>query len=150
MQACATRIALSNPRLDRYTLTFLPANRAIRRPYAPPRMLAQGRYIPVRDVHGIPITLLARESWYRFGGYGAKMVRQATYELRQSGHPDAMRKGWGQLLIDKSPAGEEARMLVFSGWLMILAVWGVARGVAWNVVDAPWRARGLDAIRNDA
>ena len=139
MQAGAVRIALSNPRLTRFQIAFLPANTNIRRSYAPPRPIEQGKYFPVCDDHGIPVSLVAWETWYRFGGFGAKMTRRSVCELRPSGHPDATRKGWKQLVFEKSPAGEEARLLVFSSWLLILAVWGILRGVVSGVADAPSR-----------
>lgn len=139
MQTGAVRIALSNPRLTRFNIAFLPANSAVRGSFASPRPTEQGRYFPIRDVHDIPVSLLAWETWYRFGGLGAKMTRRSVCELRPSGHPDAVRKGWKQLLFEKSPAGEEARLLVFSCWLLILAMWGIFRGVVSSVVDEPSR-----------
>ena len=139
MQSAAVRIALSNPRLMRFQIAFLPAHGLVRRSLIPPRPIEQGRYFPVRDTHGTPVSLLAWETWSRFGGLGARMTRRSVCELRPSGHPDAARKGWKQLLFEKSPAGEEARLLVFSCWLLILAVWGILRGVVSSVVDTPPR-----------
>jgi hypothetical protein len=154
IQAGAVRIALSNPRLTRFTIAFLQSSSSARRrilPYAlpltdSPRVIEQGRYVPVRDTHGIPVSLIAFETWYRFGGLGAKMSRRTVCDLRPSGHPDAARKGWNELLFERSPAGEEARMLVLSCWLLILAMWGILRAVVTGLVEAPWRApsRGLN------
>ncbi|EKM54414.1 uncharacterized protein PHACADRAFT_185339 [Phanerochaete carnosa HHB-10118-sp] len=137
MQAGAVRITLSNPRLARFKIAFLQSSRALRRSLTStaPRVLEQGRYVPIRDAHGIPVGLLASESWYRFGGFGRRMTRRTVCELRPSGHPDAARKGWRSLLFERSPAGEEARLLVFSCWLLILAVGGIFRGLAVNAVD---------------
>lgn len=135
MQSGAVRIALSNPHLTRFKISYLPANSTIRRAHAPPRPIEQGRYLPIRDGHGIPVSLLAIETWHRFGGFGAKMTRRSVYELRPSGHPDAVRKAWKHLLFEKSPAGEEARLLVFSCWLLILAMWGILRGVVSSSID---------------
>lgn len=137
MQAGAVRIALSNPRLARFTIAFLPPNTPLRRGAPPPRPVEQGRYQPVRDDHGIPVTLLATETWNRFGGLGGRSTRRTAYDLRPSGHPDAARKHWKHLLTERSPAGEEARLLVFSCWLLILAVWGILRGLVAGVADVP-------------
>lgn len=139
MQSGAVRIALSNPRLTRFQIAFLQANSNVRRSSAPPRPIELGKYFPIRDDHGIPVSLIAWETWYRFGGFGARMTRRSVCELRPSGHPDAVRKGWRHLIFEKSPAGEEARLLVFSSWLLILAVWGILRGVVSSVGDAPSR-----------
>lgn len=142
MQAGAVRIALGNPRLTRFKIAFLQSGSVLRRLMVgpAPRVLEQGQFVPVHDAHGIPVGLLACESWRRFGGFGAHMTRRTVYELRPSGHPDAVRKGWRALLFEKSPAGEEVRLLVFSCWLLILALWGISRGLVASAVDAPWRA----------
>ncbi|GJE95489.1 hypothetical protein PsYK624_116740 [Phanerochaete sordida] len=148
MQAGAVRITLSNPRLLRFKIAFLQSSRALRRSLtgAVPRVLEQGRYVPIRDAHGIPVGLLAHECWARFGGLGGRITRRTVCELRPSGHPDAARKGWKSLLFEKSPAGEEARLLVFSCWLLILAVWGILRGLVAGVVDAPGRVADNRAL----
>ena len=65
------------------------------------------------DQHGIPVRLLAWETWYRFRGIGGRASRRTVCELRPSGHPDAMKKGWFELLVERGPAGEEARLLLF-------------------------------------
>ena len=90
------------------------------------------------DQYGIPVRLLAWETWYRFRGIGGRVSRRTVCELRPSGHPDAMKKGWSELLLEHSPAGEEARLLLFSVLLVVLAIWGVTMGVFTSVT----RSRG--------
>ncbi|CAL1706879.1 unnamed protein product [Somion occarium] len=50
-------------------------------------------------------------------------------ELRPSGHPDVPKKTWAQVLMEKGPAGEEARLLAICACLMLLAVWGIGQAV---------------------
>ena len=155
MQAGAARIALSNPRLTRFKIAFLQPLRSARGRVAPSspqptRAVEKGTYVPVRDAYGIPVSMLASETWYRFGGLGPRMTRHSVCELRPSGHPDAARKSWKKLLVEKSPAGEEARVLVFACWLLILAVWGILRGMMSGAVVAPTtsRSRGLVSLEH--
>lgn len=129
MQAGAARIALSNPRLTKFAIAYIPANKPIRRGYLPPQPLEIGRFVLVCDIYGIPVSLLVWESWFRFKGMGARTSRRSVYELRPSGHPDAERKGWWDTMAERSPAGEEARLLLFSASLLSLAMWGIAVSV---------------------
>ena len=74
---------------------------------------------------------------------GWSTSRRWRYDLRPSGHPDVEQKGVVELLTERSPAGEEARLLVFSCWLLILAVLGILRGLVSGVVDAPWKPKEI-------
>ena len=53
-------------------------------------------------------------------------VRRWVCDLRPSGHPDVAQKGMGELLVERSPAGEEARLLVFCLCLLLLTLWALA------------------------
>ncbi|KAI0645651.1 hypothetical protein C8Q79DRAFT_911439 [Trametes meyenii] len=53
-------------------------------------------------------------------------VRRWVLDLRPSGHPDAAPKGVGALLVERSPAGEEARLMVFCLCLLMLTMWALA------------------------
>ena len=55
--------------------------------------------------------------------------RRWVCELRPYGHPDVKKKSWSEVLLERSPAGEEARLLGFCLWLVGLAVWGVGKSV---------------------
>ncbi|KAI0697254.1 hypothetical protein BC835DRAFT_1338772 [Cytidiella melzeri] len=136
MQSGAVRIALSNPRLTRFTIAYIPAEPIYRnRAFTRPEPIHEGRFTLLCDGHGIPITLVACERWKRWGWLHGRACRRDILELRPSGHPDAIRKTWGQLLFERSPAGEEARLLVLSAWLLGLAGWGIARSVLGDTVE---------------
>ena len=55
--------------------------------------------------------------------------RRWVCELRPSGHPDVPKKAWSEVLLEKGPAGEGARLLAFCGWLLMLAIWGIGRAL---------------------
>ncbi|KAI0630286.1 hypothetical protein C8Q77DRAFT_1137332 [Trametes polyzona] len=52
-------------------------------------------------------------------------VRRWVYDLRPSGHPDVAPKGVWALLVERSPAGEEARLMAFCLCLLVLTVWAL-------------------------
>ena len=143
MRSGAARIALANPRLAHFSIAYIPPNKPIRRGYHPPRPVETGRFVLMCDQHGIPVRLLAWETWYRFRGIGGRASRRTVCELRPSGHPDAMRKGWFELLVERGPAGEEARLLLFSVLLVVLAGWGITMGVLASIS----RSRGQSVLR---
>lgn len=60
------------------------------------------------------------------GGRPRASVRRWVCDLRPSGHPDVAQKGVGELLVERSPAGEEARLLVFCLCLLMLTLWALA------------------------
>ncbi|KAL7281735.1 hypothetical protein ACG7TL_005053 [Trametes sanguinea] len=70
---------------------------------------------------------------------GKRRVRRWTLDLRPSGHPDVAPKGVWALLVERGPAGEEARLMVFCLALLGLTVWAlvgravVGTGVVWEV-----------------
>ncbi|KAI0342178.1 hypothetical protein BDW22DRAFT_244547 [Trametopsis cervina] len=145
MQSGAARIALSNPRLTRFHIAYIPMEHLRRgRSFTRPEPIHEGRFTLMCDVHGIPISLYAFERWRRWGGLGKRVYRRSILELRPSGHPDAAKKNWRQLLFDRSPAGEEMRLLVFSAWMLVLAVWGIAKSVFGKAMEMEWRTGGLD------
>ena len=57
-------------------------------------------------------------------------VRRWVHDLRPSGHPDVRPKGVGELLLERSPAGEEARLMVFCVALCVLTVWALVSKAA--------------------
>jgi hypothetical protein len=147
MQAGAIRIAHSNPRLQHFTIAYIPQEPLYRdRVFIRPEPVQEGRFQLVCDNHGIPITLIARERWTRWGWFALPATRRSILELRPSGHPDAAKKTWRQLLFDRTPAGEDARLLVLSAWLLGLAAWGVAKSVLGKAIEAPWRTNGLNKL----
>ena len=56
---------------------------------------------------------------------GWSTSRRWRYDLRPSGHPDVEQKGVVELLTERSPAGEEARLMMFCLCLLLLTVWAL-------------------------
>ena len=152
MQMGATRIALSNPRLRRFIIAYIPVAPLYRdRPFVRPSPVHEGRYTVLCDAHGIPVKLFSFERWKRWGWLGRRaLYKRETVDLRPSGHPDAVKTGWRELLWERSPAGEEARLLMLSAWLLGLAAWGIAKSVLGKVGEATWRTSGLDLVGGSA
>ena len=150
MHLGAARIALANPRLIRFTINYMPSHA----PTLPlPPLLETGSFELLSDVHGLPVNLYVSE-WRAVlsGGGGGGVIwrsmvsaamllgigvgtgwrrshsgwtRRWVCELRPSGHPDVARKTMGELLLERSQAGEEARLLALCFGLLLLAMWGV-------------------------
>ncbi|EJF65383.1 hypothetical protein DICSQDRAFT_99172 [Dichomitus squalens LYAD-421 SS1] len=116
----------------------------------PPAPLEQGTFELTSDVHGIPVCLAVHQRcaalwpWQRHAGAGTNFgagvgagvaeprmcVRRWVCDLRPSGHPDVAQKGVGELLVERSPAGEEARLMVFCLCLLLLTVWALTNKAA--------------------
>lgn len=179
----AVRIAQSNPRLQKFSLTFIPPLFPPPFPFAwapdttlgndgapaylgagfgavgsilvpiqpfsisfsflplPKYVCTQGLFSLVTDAHGLPLTLQAAESsrviWpWKLG----ETVRSRKYEteLGPFGRRRGGRGGFGRgigglrglmsLMLERSSAGEEVRMILFCTALVILAAWGFAVG----------------------
>ncbi|KAI1794065.1 hypothetical protein LXA43DRAFT_915845 [Ganoderma leucocontextum] len=148
MHVGASRIALANPRLKSFSIVFIPAQGGGGSgpgSDGAPAPLEQGAFELVSDVHGIPVCLhvlqrhVARWPWQRACPLGAGVaagiaeprasVRRWVCDLRPSGHPDVAQKGVGELLVERSPAGEEARLLLFCLCLLLLTLWALASKV---------------------
>ncbi|TFK90589.1 hypothetical protein K466DRAFT_583627 [Polyporus arcularius HHB13444] len=56
---------------------------------------------------------------------GWSTSRRWRYDLRPSGHPDLEKKGLFELLTERNPAGEEARLMMFCMCLLLLPVWAL-------------------------
>ncbi|KAH9484904.1 hypothetical protein JR316_0001806 [Psilocybe cubensis] len=140
----ATRIAQSNPRLQTFSLTFIPPVYPVPLPFSfalPNRTLipfalpvrATGVFEVACDVHGLPLTLTGTE-YCRFVwplGLGVSTrTRKYSTDLRPMGYPGRHRKtgvlGVLSLLVEGSSAGEEIRVLVFCAFLTVLAAFGIA------------------------
>lgn len=132
----ARRIAMTNPRLQSFTLTFLPLPYPIHMALTLPMLLfnnqssARGRFHLVCDKHGLPRSLRARERrrlvWPWGMGYSIR-TKQYTSDLRPSGFPGKETqgiRGLVALITESSSAGEEMRMFLFCVFLVCLAMWG--------------------------
>ncbi|PIL36119.1 hypothetical protein GSI_01779 [Ganoderma sinense ZZ0214-1] len=108
---------------------------------APLMLLENGVGVASRFALGLGSGLdFASSLWLGLGGlgngigmgWGLKLgrprasVRRWVCDLRPSGHPDVAQKGVGELLVERSPAGEEARLLVFCLCLLLLTLWALA------------------------
>ncbi|PBK95600.1 hypothetical protein ARMGADRAFT_1011430 [Armillaria gallica] len=132
----AERIAMSNPRLKSFTLTFLPLPYPLQLPFSftllpfAGQSTARGSFHLTCDQHGLPRSLHARERrrlvWPWGMGYTIR-TRQYTSDLRPSGFPGKRKQGMEGflgLITENSSAGEEMRMILFCGFLVCLALWG--------------------------
>lgn len=136
LSAGAERIALTNPRLEKFSLTFLPPTYPLPLPFAIPllpfplRMRDTGSFTLTCDKHGLPMTLRAFERrrliWPLGLGYSSRTKRYVR-DLRPAGAPGRRKPGLEgllNLLLDNSSAGEELRMILFCAFLVCLALWG--------------------------
>ncbi|KII92598.1 hypothetical protein PLICRDRAFT_172671 [Plicaturopsis crispa FD-325 SS-3] len=135
----AAHIARANPRLRTFTITLIPPSFPLPLPFSPwalrlcvPPVHATGTYVLACDHHGLPTQLTAHEQ--RVWLYGlARSSGRFVRDLRP-GH--AARPGWGELLMERSPAGEEVRMILFACLLVGMAVWGfMATGGRVNLAE---------------
>lgn len=130
----ARALVHANPRLEKLSITYLQRGAAL--PLPEPVLAfpvgnydAHGAYHVQKDEHGHPLTLFAVERTrrlfprlllaLRISPTGA--VRRYTADLR----PGAKAGRWGwRMLMERSKAGEEVRMLGCLGVLLGLSVWG--------------------------
>jgi hypothetical protein len=134
----AIRIALTNPRLEHFSLTFLPASYPVSLPFVfsllalPFRTRDSGSFSLTCDHHGIPVALRAsikrRHFWPLTLGLPPS-TKKYVKDLRPAGGPGMRQtgvKGLVELFMDNSSAGEEMRMIAFCVSLVCLAFWGLA------------------------
>ena len=108
------------------------------------------------DQHGLPLCLYAVERrarvlpglgrlWVFLGG--TPSVHRYRVDLRPGSGKSGL-KAWVDLLIERSTAGEELRMLTFLTLLFILAVWGflvvgIEERAEWYLQICYWRYTGV-------
>ncbi|KAF9268714.1 hypothetical protein L218DRAFT_970004 [Marasmius fiardii PR-910] len=132
----AARIAMTNPRLEKFTLTFLPMKCPISFPFylsfipMSLRTKASGSFTLTCDDHGLPVSLRAferRRFVWPMGLGCSYQTKRYVSDLRPAGSPGRSKrgvKGLVSLLSENSAAGEELRMILFCGFLLCLAFWG--------------------------
>uniref|UniRef100_D8Q8T5 Expressed protein n=2 Tax=Schizophyllum commune (strain H4-8 / FGSC 9210) TaxID=578458 RepID=D8Q8T5_SCHCM len=129
----AAQIARVNPRLEHFTLTFLPPVKRGFLSIFPALSVdipasATGRFTLVTDTHGLPLSLAAHEqqcvAWPMGLGVSSSS-RKYVSDLRPVGTP-GKKEGLMTLLTEKSAAGEEVRMILFCTVLVCLAGYGFA------------------------
>jgi hypothetical protein len=137
----AVQLALVNPRLHYFTITFIPTHTSqvpIPQPLAshPSSYIESGTYTLTTDEHGLPVSLAAVErraamSWgisrflwlHIWGGRNPAIIRRYQVNLRPRSSKSGL-KGLGPLVMESSVAGEELRMLIGFVVLFCLAMWG--------------------------
>ncbi|KAJ3896175.1 hypothetical protein GG344DRAFT_72444 [Lentinula edodes] len=133
----AARIAMTNPRIQHFSLTFLPPTYPFGFPFPfltflpfPYRSRDSGSFTLTCDKHGLPQTLRGferRRLLWPFGLGQTYRMRRYINDLRPAGSPGRRQTGFQgivELLFENSAAGEELRMLLFCGLLVFLAIWG--------------------------
>ncbi|TFK44191.1 hypothetical protein BDQ12DRAFT_620074 [Crucibulum laeve] len=132
----ATRIARSNPRLNKFSLTFIPPVHPVPLPFAIPYRpfsfpaRASGCFELSCDQHGLPLSLHAMEHNRLVWPWGlgvSSTTKKYVQDLRPLGAPGRRKTGLRgvlNLLFERSSAGEEMRMIVFCTLLVCLAMWG--------------------------
>ncbi|KAF5383473.1 hypothetical protein D9757_006114 [Collybiopsis confluens] len=141
LAAGATRIAMTNPRIQDFSLTFLPPPYPFGFPFPffaflplPFRSSDSGSFTLICDKHGLPQTLRGFERnrlQWPFGLGQSYRIRRYASDLRPAGSPSRRRtglKGLSELLMENSSAGEEMRMILFCALLVFLAIWGFWTG----------------------
>ncbi|KAI0266985.1 hypothetical protein BC834DRAFT_923671 [Gloeopeniophorella convolvens] len=122
LRACGVRLVRASPRLASFELVFLA--RSAGRPLSPPWLArARAKFTLAADAHGLPLALhvVERRAHVLWPG---ETVRRATLEMRPAGAPGTRRAALPALLLERSPAGEEARLLFFCAVLVGAVVWG--------------------------
>lgn len=135
----AACIAKSNPRLRRFSLTFIPPVYPVSLPFSfgffrpfsvPFTERASGSFELRCDEHGLPLAINALEHsklvWPWNLGVSFR-TRKYVKDLRPPSLSNSSKEGiWGflGLVFEKSSAGEEVRMMLFCSMLMCFAVWG--------------------------
>ncbi|KDR74977.1 hypothetical protein GALMADRAFT_98043 [Galerina marginata CBS 339.88] len=136
----ATRIAKSNPRLQKFSLTFIPPVYPVPLPFSityrpfpfsfPAR--ATGFFEVSCDHHGLPLSLSAVEHSTFVWPWGmgvSSRSRKYWRDLRPVGYLSRRKtgfRGFLHLMVERSSAGEEMRMILFCAFLGFLAGCGVA------------------------
>lgn len=135
--ACgAARIARNNPRLKNFTLTFIPPTYPLPLPFAlpyiplPTPIRCSGSFTLSCDKHGLPLSLSALEDRQMIWPWGlgtSSSTKRYVNDLRPLSSPGRRKGGIGGLMnlaLERTPAGEEMRMILFCGMLVCLAMWG--------------------------
>jgi hypothetical protein len=114
LRICGTRLVRASPRLSSFELVFLERGGA-------PLPRARASFVLVADCHGLPLTLHVVERHKRRLFWMGEAVSRATLEMRPVG---AQRTSLVALVVERSTAGEEARLLLLCVALLVVVVWG--------------------------
>ena len=141
------RLVRASPRLESFELIFLPRTPTSafslptptlpisRLPSSQSSSQSQQYYYPMRaqaffslstDAHGLPLALHVVERRARLF-WPAEYVRRSTIDMRPAGAPGTHRPPLLALVLERSPAGEEVRLLLFCAVLLSVVIWGCIR-----------------------
>jgi len=144
----AVRIARSNPRLQCFTLTFVPpVYHVVPLPF--PMLFSclfplksTGSFEITCDEYGLPFSLAGTEQVnfrWPFGWGVFTRTNRYTQDLRPPSYPGRRKKGLRGLVglvVERSAAGEEMRMILFCAFLAFLAAIGIsANGASKRVAE---------------
>jgi hypothetical protein len=122
--ACGVHLVHTNPRLTEFTISFLKGHPTIPTRACPPSVVHTARFDLTTDQHSHPVSLRVIEhekplfTWFR------QRRRVYVIDLRPPGYPGVRKPGVFSLLVDSSPAGREARLLILCVTLLAAATGG--------------------------
>jgi len=157
----AACIAKSNPRLHRFSLTFIPPVYPVSLPFsfgflrpilmAPDR--ATGSFELRCDEHGLPMNIAALEQSKVVWPWGMGVTfrtRKYVRDLRPPSIACGRKTGWRGflgLVLEKSSAGEEVRMMLFCAMLVCFALWGFVVTGRSRAVEMELAMKGVESTR---
>jgi len=136
LPTCGARLVRASPRLSSFELAFFAraTSGSVR---------AHAKFALARDAHGLPLALHVVErrpgrmrwlwfslhatwlgTWLDTSALPTDSVRRITLDMRPAGAPGTRRAPLLALVLERSPAGEEARLLLFCAALLVIVVWG--------------------------
>jgi len=90
-------------------------------------MRAQAIFALSTDTHDLPLSLRGVERRARLFWPGGDSVHRSTIDMRPAGAPGTHRPPLLALVLERSPAGDEARLLLFCAILVGVVIWGCIR-----------------------
>jgi hypothetical protein len=118
LRKSGARLVRSSPRLSSFHIIFLtPRTESV------VRSARRASFVLAADSHGLPLALHVVERRARLLWMG-EAVRRATLEMRPAGAPGTRRAPLRALVLERSPAGEETRLLLLCAVLLAVVVWG--------------------------
>ena len=121
LRNCGARLVRASPRLTSFDLVFLTRTGPRTLAWSTPR--ARASFVLAADTHGLPLALHVVERRPRLLWPGHSVLR-TTLEMRPAGTPGTRRAPLLALLAERSPAGEETRLLFFCATLLGIVIWG--------------------------